>query len=62
MQRRRTETRSGSHCGTRVYVGLENDDQLVGIDTLTNKVIGRSPIGQAAQAITYVPNAVPTGA
>ena len=25
--------------GTRVYVGLEADDQMIGIDTLTNKVI-----------------------
>ena len=47
--------------GTRVYVGLENGDRLVAIDTLTNKVIATSPIGQASQAITYVPNAVPNG-
>jgi YVTN family beta-propeller protein len=44
--------------GTRVYVGLENDDQLTAIDTLTNKVIATSPIGQAAQAVVYVPHAV----
>jgi YVTN family beta-propeller protein len=47
--------------GTRVYVGLEADDKMVGIDTLTNKVIASVPIGQAPQAITYVPNAVPDG-
>jgi YVTN family beta-propeller protein len=47
--------------GTRVYVGLENEDRLAAIDTLTNKVIATSPIGQAAQAIVYVPNAVPEG-
>ncbi len=47
--------------GTRVYVGLENDDRLVAIDTRTNKVIATSPSGQAAQALTYVPNAVPDG-
>jgi YVTN family beta-propeller protein len=47
--------------GTRVYVGLENEDRLTAIDTLTNKVIATSPIGQAAQAIVYVPNAVPEG-
>jgi YVTN family beta-propeller protein len=47
--------------GTRVYVGLEADDQMVGIDTLTNKVIASVPIGQAPQAVTYVPNAVPDG-
>lgn len=47
--------------GTRVYVGLENGDGLVVIDTLTNKVIATIPIGQAPQALTYVPNAVPEG-
>jgi YVTN family beta-propeller protein len=47
--------------GSRVYVGLENADALTAIDTLTNKVIATSPIGQAPQAITYVPNAVPDG-
>ena len=48
--------------GTRIYVGLENEDRLAAIDTLTNKVIATVPIGQAAQAINYVPNAVPEGA
>jgi YVTN family beta-propeller protein len=47
--------------GTRMYVGLENDDALVAIDTATNKVVATSPIGQAPQAIAYVTNAVPTG-
>jgi YVTN family beta-propeller protein len=47
--------------GTRVYVGLENQDRLAAIDTLTNKVIATVPIGQAAQAVNYVPNAVPDG-
>jgi YVTN family beta-propeller protein len=47
--------------GTRVYVGAENDDQLVAIDTMTNKVIANVAIGQAAQAVNYVPNAVPEG-
>jgi YVTN family beta-propeller protein len=45
--------------GSRVYVGLENDDQLTAIETLTNTVIANVPIGQAAQAIVYVPSAVP---
>ena len=45
--------------GTRVYVGLENEDRIAAIDTLTNKVIAISPIGQAAQAVVYVPNAIP---
>jgi len=48
--------------GTRVYVGLENEDRLAAVDTLTNKVIATSPTGQAAQAVVYVSNAVPEGA
>ncbi len=47
--------------GTRVYVGLENGDAFAVVDTLANKVIGNVPIGQAPQAIAYVPNAVPQG-
>jgi YVTN family beta-propeller protein len=47
--------------GTRVYVGLENADDLAAIDTLTNTVIANVPIGQAPQAVTYVPDAVPDG-
>jgi YVTN family beta-propeller protein len=47
--------------GSRIYVGLENDDTLVAIDTLANKVIATVPIGQAPQALNYVPNAVPEG-
>jgi YVTN family beta-propeller protein len=47
--------------GTRVYVGLENDDRLVAIDTLTNTVTATIPIGQGPQALVYVPNAVPAG-
>lgn len=47
--------------GSRIYVGLENDDTLIAIDTATNKVIASIPIGQAPQAIAYVPNAVPLG-
>src|ERR1700741_2486478 len=47
--------------GSRVYVGLENGDGVTGIDTLTNKVIATIPIGMAPQAITYVPDAVPSG-
>jgi YVTN family beta-propeller protein len=47
--------------GARVYVGLENDDKLIAIDTLTNKVIATLPIGQAPQAVNYVPDAVPEG-
>jgi YVTN family beta-propeller protein len=47
--------------GTRVYVGLELGDRMTAIDTLTNKVIGTVAIGQAAQAVAYVPGAVPDG-
>jgi DNA-binding beta-propeller fold protein YncE len=45
--------------GTRVYVGLENDDKVAAIDTLKNELIATSPIGQAPQALVYVPDAVP---
>jgi len=47
--------------GSRIYVGLENADAMTVIDTLTNKVIATVPIGQAPQAVTYVPDAVPEG-
>ena len=47
--------------GTRVYVGLENQDAVLAIDTLTNQVIATVPIGQQPQALCYVPNAVPVG-
>ncbi|WP_027584578.1 YncE family protein [Bradyrhizobium sp. Ai1a-2] len=45
--------------GSRIYVGLENADALAAIDTATNTVIANIPIGQAPQAIAYVPNAAP---
>ena len=48
--------------GTRVYVGIENGDLMTAIDTLQNRVIATIPIGQAPQAVVYVPNAVPEGA
>ncbi len=48
--------------GTRVYVGIENGDAMTAIDTLENKVIATVPIGQAPQAVVYIPNAVPEGA
>jgi YVTN family beta-propeller protein len=47
--------------GTRIYIGLENGDGVTAIDTLTNKVIATTAIGQAPQALTYVPDAVPSG-
>src|SRR5262245_25762664 len=48
--------------GSRVYVALENGEQAVAIDTVTNKVITPISIGQTTQALVYVPNAVPNGA
>jgi YVTN family beta-propeller protein len=45
--------------------GLENDDKVTAISTLTNKVIATVPISQAPQALVYVllcfyvPNTVP---
>lgn len=47
--------------GTRIYVALENGTGMQVIDTLSNRVIATLPGGQAAQALVYVPNAVPTG-
>jgi len=47
--------------GSMMYVGLENSDALSAINTATNKVVATIPIGQAPQAIAYVPNAVPSG-
>jgi YVTN family beta-propeller protein len=47
--------------GSRVYVGLENADGLAAIDTATGQVIATIPIGQAPQAVAYVPDAVPDG-
>jgi YVTN family beta-propeller protein len=48
--------------GSRMYVGLENADELAAIDTLTQKVTATIPIGQAPQAVVYVTDAVPDGA
>jgi YVTN family beta-propeller protein len=48
--------------GTRVYVGIENGDAVTAIDTATNRIIAVIPNGQAAQALVYVPEAVPTEA
>ncbi|MGA0532675.1 YncE family protein [Hansschlegelia sp. KR7-227] len=47
--------------GSRIYVGLENGDALAAIDTASNAVVATVPIGQAPQALAYVPNAVPEG-
>ena len=47
--------------GSRIYVGLENADQFAVIDTALNKVVATIPIGQAPQAVSYVPDAAPDG-
>ncbi|RDK06702.1 YncE family protein [Cupriavidus lacunae] len=47
--------------GSRVFVGLENGDAVDVIDTATNQVMARVPVGQAPQALVYVRNAVPSG-
>ena len=47
--------------GKRVYVGLENADGLAAIDTTTYNVVATIPIGQAPQAVAYVPGAVAQG-
>lgn len=44
--------------GSRIYVGLENADAIAVIDTASNRVITEVPVGQAPQAVVYVPNAV----
>ncbi len=51
----------GSGDGRRVYVGLENQDAVLAIDTLANKVLTTISIGQQPQALVYVPKAVPDG-
>ena len=47
--------------GSRMYIGLENGDGVDVIDTATDKVVARAPVGQAPQALVYVSNAVPSG-
>jgi YVTN family beta-propeller protein len=47
--------------GSRVYVGLENSDAVDVIDTASNKVVARVPVGQAPQALVYLSHAVPSG-
>lgn len=47
--------------GSRVYVGLENGDAVDVIDTAANRPVARVPVGQAPQALVYVPRAVPAG-
>jgi YVTN family beta-propeller protein len=51
----------GSGDGTRVYVGLENQDAVAAIDTSTNTILATVPVGQQPQALVYVAEAVPLG-
>jgi YVTN family beta-propeller protein len=56
--RGRAKSASGRRRTARVYVGLENEDKVAVVDTLANRVIAESPVGQAPQALVYVPNAI----
>lgn len=47
--------------GSRMYVGLENGDAVDVIDTATDKVIHRIPVGQAPQALVYVSHSATQG-
>lgn len=47
--------------GTHLYVALENGTGMQVINTLTNQIEATLAGGQAAQALVYVPHAVPTG-
>ena len=41
-----------------MYVGLENGDSVLAIDTATNRCVATIPVGQLPQALVYVPDAV----
>jgi YVTN family beta-propeller protein len=51
----------GSGDGTRIYVGLENQDAVMPIDALNNAALATIPVGQQPQALVYVSYAVPSG-
>jgi YVTN family beta-propeller protein len=46
---------------TRIYVGLQNSDEVDVINTATNTVIKTLHVGQDPMALVYVANAVPKG-
>jgi len=46
---------------TRIYVGLQNSDEVDVINTATNTVIKTLHVGQDPMALVYVANAVPQG-
>lgn len=43
--------------GTRIYVGLENGDAVDVIDTASDTLVARVPVGQAPQALVYLSHA-----
>ena len=47
--------------GTRIYVALEQGRAVAVIDARTNKQVATVPVGQASQALVYVPSAVRQG-
>jgi len=47
--------------GTRMYVGIENGNSLSAIDTRLQQTVATVSTGEAAQAVVYVPNAIPRG-
>jgi len=47
--------------GSRVYVGLANADAVDVIETSSDKVVARVPVGQAPQALVFVSNAAGPG-
>jgi YVTN family beta-propeller protein len=47
--------------GSRIYVGLENGDAVDVIDTATNGTVTRIPVGQAPQALVFVPDTAGDG-
>lgn len=47
--------------GSRIYVGLENGDAVDVIDTAKNETVARVPVGQAPQALVFVPDAAGSG-
>jgi YVTN family beta-propeller protein len=47
--------------GSRIYVGLENGDAVDVIDTMENEIVAHIPVGQAPQALVFVPDAADGG-
>jgi YVTN family beta-propeller protein len=47
--------------GTRIYVGLENEDSVTVIDTTRQEVVATIKTGQMPQALVFVSNAAPAG-